>query len=1793
VIRITPVYCAAFLLSFVLSLSGQDDINITYPNVGTLYSSDGNGLQVHWNYQSQSNDMQSLSWAYKLDEDFYGTSTSATQVDGNDSVDGSSWLSGLIADGGSHTLYVALLDQGSNVVATDNHDFTYQSGSSGTQSGDGGTQSPDGGYQSDDGGYQSGDGISIHYPDVSILYSSDYNGMQVQWNYQSQSNDMQSLSWAYKLDEDFYSTGTSATQVDGNDSVDGSSWLSGLTADGGSHTLYVALLDGTGNPLAGDQHSFTYNAGSDPYSSGGDGYQSDDGGTQSGDGGYQSSGDGYQSDTSGYNTINITYPTIYNVSDWNSLEIEWTYASGVANQSSPRFGYTIDENITSQDVYISEFNTYNVYGSEWLAGLSDGEHTVYVALLDPTNGSILATDSHVFSLTSSTEPEDPGTSNDVITILNPGSGSVIERNATLSVDLSYASEVSSSETPRWAYKINEDFYSTQTSAIEVNSTSVSGWLDDLEDGEYTVYVALLMTYGGDYILAQDNVTFELSSTQESTPSIISNFAVSGFIGNNENSLFVNFVVNDSSSEFGFKINSSNGHEHPLVASSLTLFKQEVNGGSSSIVASNENWQNSSSAVDMITYGFEPANSSDAGFIVSLEPGLYTIMASGVNGDEGFSELIVQNLSSNLTAGIQNIGVRTTVGNGNWINSDLKFSFEIAGESPMNLMATAIGQTLENYGVFGVIPNPSINLQRESTDLASPVQLLYNDDWEQSLENEFENISEDHPSFVKPVKPEESGILVSLKPDLYSLTVAPSLNNSDGGITFLSILDLGIGGENYNFAPLQVEFTSSRFVENDPVGTQVGEISATDPDEDYPLSFTLLDESGIFHLSTDGKLKISTVLDYEIQPEFNFGIRVSDIKGASFTEYFSLKLENVVEDLDNDGIEDYFDSDQDGDGVSDSDEIILGTDPRNPFSVPNRPPLFEQVIEFSISEITEIGSLVGKIQVSDPDGNNYDLNLPSGVQSLNLADFNGDNVLDLIFEEPEGVFNLVLNINGSFTSVEEIFPTSSYPGQFTDNHLFSIDADGSIRTKEEFDYETDGSELIIGVQAIDSEGASSFQKFKVLIADVFEDLDGDEIEDHYDEDDDGDGFSDEEEIDSGTDPRDPNSVPNRAPHSLILSNAEVFENEIVGTLVGEFSATDPDGDVLTYRIVLNDYSSGYNDPQYDSELDPYYEESSYDPSNYGYTDYSQLESYGYDELGPDGIVGTGDEYMFLDPSTGEIIFSEPFGDFDLGPDGLPDTGDEYILGDSTLYDPYYGSTDPLADTYYDGSEIDELYYLTGNEPIGDNQDYDNMALDLPFDLDENGKLTTTRVLDYETNPTSYTIVVEVMDPYGFEYVEEFTINLLNVVEDLDGDGDEDHYDEDDDGDGFSDEEEMDSGTDPRDANSMPNRAPVFSENIVLEINENASVGSLIDQITASDPDGNDYTFSLPTGVKNLELIDMNQDGFPDLLIEEPEGVFQIVFNEYGTFKSIEELFPTTSYPAQFTDNALFSIDSDGQLYSLKSFDFESDLNEYIIGVQVTDTFGASSFTKLNISVVDVFEDLDGDGIEDHLDSDTDGDGFSDEEEIELGFDPRDTYSRPELALVQTLTPNRSSDGKYILRGKLLADGGVQLSDLGFEVTGDGFGYKQSLNVDTSVSVGREFTLSLEALTPGETYSYRAFASNVAGYNSGALRKFTVDKSQDWWFGAEELDAGWKSNWIGVFLPQPNGWAYHADLGWAYISPDSDGGIWFWVEDNGWHWTREGIWPFMWSNNTSDWMYLMKSGSRTFIYDYSTESFITDF
>ena len=80
---------------------------------------------------------------------------------------------------------------------------------------------------------------------------------------------------------------------------------------------------------------------------------------------------------------------------------------------------------------------------------------------------------------------------------------------------------------------------------------------------------------------------------------------------------------------------------------------------------------------------------------------------------------------------------------------------------------------------------------------------------------------------------------------------------------------------------------------------------------------------------------------------------------------------------------------------------------------------------------------------------------------------------------------------------------------------------------------------------------------------------------------------------------------------------------------------------------------------------------------------------------------------------------------------------------------------------------------------------------------------------------------------------FVINVTNVVEDLDGDGIEDHADPDDDGDGFSDAEEIAYGSDPRDNQSVANQAPTLLDLNGSSIAENSNAGSVVGILSASD------------------------------------------------------------------------------------------------------------------------------------------------------------------------------------------------------------------------------------------------------------------------------------------------------------------------------------------------------------------------
>ena len=140
-----------------------------------------------------------------------------------------------------------------------------------------------------------------------------------------------------------------------------------------------------------------------------------------------------------------------------------------------------------------------------------------------------------------------------------------------------------------------------------------------------------------------------------------------------------------------------------------------------------------------------------------------------------------------------------------------------------------------------------------------------------------------------------------------------------------------------------------------------------------------------------------------------------------------------------------------------------------------------------------------------------------------------------------------------------------------NHWFLLDANGSLYSSTIFDYETNASQYAIRARALDEANASVEGNFTVSLLNVVEDLDGDGVEDFYDSDDDGDGYSDAEEVAYGSDPRDAASVANvgLAP----VGGLQIMENQSVGTLVGVLSATDADtDDLLRYELLAGEGDS---------------------------------------------------------------------------------------------------------------------------------------------------------------------------------------------------------------------------------------------------------------------------------------------------------------------------------------------------------------------------------------------------------------------------------------------------------------------------------------------------------------------------------------------------------------------------------------------------------------------------------------------
>jgi hypothetical protein len=307
----------------------------------------------------------------------------------------------------------------------------------------------------------------------------------------------------------------------------------------------------------------------------------------------------------------------------------------------------------------------------------------------------------------------------------------------------------------------------------------------------------------------------------------------------------------------------------------------------------------------------------------------------------------------------------------------------------------------------------------------------------------------------------------------------------------------------------------------------------------------------------------------------------------------------------------------------------------------------------------------------------------------------------------------------------------------------------------------------------------------------------------------------------------------------------------------------------------------------------------------------------------------------------------------------------------------------------------------------------------------------------------------------------------------------------------------------------------------------------------------------------------------------------------SMEQLEDLNSTSSLTTPF-----FKLEENGTLYTLKSFDYEVDPQEITLLVRVTDQHNASYEQSFRVSILNVVEDFDGDGEEDHLDPDDDNDGFDDSLEYKLGFNPFDRWDYPEEPILRTLEVSEQN-GTLVFGVKVLSSGGFDNLEVGISILDVSGVLIEELLQTRDMSSGPDIFFNYEfALQPGLEIHYQAFAQNFMGMTKGQKLKYWIGGNAalgKWWVNDSELEGEWReSAWMGVYLPNPdNAWIYHLELGWLYAHPDENNGVWLWMPEEQWLWTKQEAWPFLWSESTGGWLYPIYSSEGRSFYDYSIQ------
>ena len=628
-------------------------------------------------------------------------------------------------------------------------------------------------------------------------------------------------------------------------------------------------------------------------------------------------------------------------------------------------------------------------------------------------------------------------------------------------------------------------------------------------------------------------------------------------------------------------------------------------------------------------------------------------------------------------------------------------------------------------------------------------------------------------------------------------------------------------------------------------------------------------------------------------EFTVTVEAKDATGRTTTKTFKI---TVQRDTDRDGTPDVTDTDDDGDGYTDAEEIAKGSNPKNANSRP-------------AAVITPV--------------------LPTTISNPTQNIVEGNPITSVVITPG--------NSNATVTVDTSKLPNGvTYdPATKTISGTPDID-DWGIR--EEF------KKFEIPVVVTNPDGSKVTKTVEIRVE---RDTDRDGTPDVTDTDDDGDGYTDAEEIAKGSDPKNAGSRPAAIivpvePVTISNKNQTVIdENPITPILIG----TGNIDSTVTVDITKLPNGVTYNPGTFTISGTP-------DVTNWGPNEETRKFEIPVVVTNPDGSKVT---------KTIEITVQR-----DTDGDGIPDVTDPDDDNDgyTDVEEAAKGSNPkdansipaavitPIApttisnptQTVVDGKPVTNVVITPGNNNATVTVDETKLPNGVTYDQATKTVSGTPNVTDWGPNEETRTfeIPVVVTNPDGSKVTKTVEITIQR---DTDRDGTPDVTDPDDDNDGVTDIEENAKGSNPKDANSRP-----------------AAVITPIAPTTISNP-----TQSIVEGNPIANIVITPGNSGATVTVDEsklPNGV--------------------TYDQATKTISGTPDVNDWGPNEETRTFE---------ISVVVTNPDGSKVTKTVEITLQ---RDTDRDGDPDVTDLDDDNDGVTDVEEIAKGSNPKDANSKPVVA-----------------------------------------------------------------------------------------------------------------------------------------------------------------------------------------------------